>query len=443
MSIYKLLLFIPLLAFGFLHAQSVEYRQIKQLVEQKCLSCHRTNGYAPFSLEKKDDWMKRKKFISYVIQQNIMPPWKANEHYRSFSNSKALNKHEKELLLKWMEADMPGFDAQLIQPAVSAQGSQVSRKPDLIVRMPKPFTIPGNNKNTYICYKIPYEIDQDTFVSGIEFIPGNKAVVHHASYQIIAVAPDVNVHEGPDYFVYDADTLNRVRDDHDYAYFKLIGEGNQLPIELYHNGWLPGTSAQIYPEKMGFYLPKKGVILIRNFHYSPSPVAQLDQSSFYLYFAASAPQRKIGFAAFKPKNPTPDGKWLIHANDSQFKSHINVKFHNDVSLLAINPHMHQLGKNFLAYAVTTTQDTIKLIHIPEWDYNWQEFYRFKTLIKIPAGSVLHAEAEYDNSFKNHENPFSPPKDILFEWGMNEDSEMMRLVLLYLPYANGDDTVSLE
>lgn len=77
------------------------------------------------------------------------------------------------------------------------------------------------------------------------------------------------------------------------------------------------------------------------------------------------------------------------------------------------------------------------------DHNWQEFYRFKTLIKIPAGSVLHAEAEYDNSFRNPENPFSPPKDILFEWGMNEDSEMMRLVLLHLPYADRDDTVNLE
>jgi len=32
---------------------------------------------------------------------------------------------------------------------------------------------------------------------------------------------------------------------------------------------------------------------------------------------------------------------------------------------------------------------------------------------------------------------------MFEWGMNEDSEMMRLVLLYLPYEVGDENKNLK
>jgi hypothetical protein len=190
-------------------------------------------------------------------------------------------------------------------------------------------------------------------------------------------------------------------------------------------------------------LPKKGVLLIRNFHYSPTPIPQKDLSKFYVFFAAKAPERNIGFAAFKPKNPAPNGKWYIKANDSNFVAHINVKFHNDVSLLNINPHMHRLGKYFIAYAVTPTNDTIRLIEIQQWDFNWQEFYRFKNMVKIPAGSVLHAEAIYDNSARNPENPYNPPQDVLFEWGMNDDSEMMRLVLLYLAYQNGDENIKLD
>ena len=65
------------------------------------------------------------------------------------------------------------------------------------------------------------------------------------------------------------------------------------------------------------------------------------------------------------------------------------------------------------------------------------------MIKIPKGSVLHAQAIYDNSMKNQENPFFPPRDVMFEWGMNEDSEMMRLVLLYLPYQYGDEFIRLD
>jgi hypothetical protein len=370
-----------------------------------------------------------------------MPPWKANNNYRDFADDKSLNDDEIALIVKWVDRGcMKGRGDINSVPIASL--SDVN-KPDLVLTMLDTFSVPGNNKNTYICYKIPFEINHDTFVKAVEFFPGNKSVVHHASYQILEVADDVDVFKGPYYFMYDADTLNRVNDKYDYKYLHLIGNHGELPVELYHNGWLPGSSLQKYPSDIGFRLPKKGVLLIRNFHYSPTPIIQKELSGFNIYYSSTSPSRKIGFAAFKPKNPKPDGKWVIEAGDSNFKSVINIRFHNDVSLLNINPHMHRLGRYFKAYAITPNQDTIKLVEILNWDFNWQEFYRFRHMLKIPAGSILHAEAIYDNSANNPENPNNPPKDILFEWGMNDDSEMMRLVLLYLPYKKGDENISLE
>lgn len=427
-----------------LAAQQTNYLQVKSIIDQKCVSCHRTDGYAPFSLETYSDVKKRAEFIKYVVETGYMPPWKANSHYRDFANNKSLTPSEKNLLLQWLDSGcVQGPQLINTNNKKYQSGSQINRKPDLVLSMKAPFEVPPINQNVYICYKIPYELEQDTFVNAIEFIPGNKSVVHHASYQIIAVEDDVDIHAGPDFFMYDADTLNRVRDDHDYRFFNLIGKSGRLPIETYHNGWLPGTSVQKYPKGIGFHLPKKGVLLIRNFHYSPTPIPQFDLSKFYIFFSPTPPLRNIGFAAFKPKNPTVDGKWYIKANDSNFTAHINVKFHNDVSLLNINPHMHRLGKSFIAYAITQLNDTIKLIEIPKWDFNWQEFYRFQSMVKIPSGSTLHAEAVYDNSIYNPENPYNPPQDVLFEWGMNDDSEMMRLVLLYLPYQIGDELIQLD
>ncbi|MFN4082589.1 MAG: hypothetical protein ACK4K9_03055 [Bacteroidia bacterium] len=438
------LIFLLLLKIAAKSQPLTYYNNIEKIIEKRCVTCHRNDGYAPFSLEGYEEVYKRKQFIRHVVSKKIMPPWKANEHYRDFANSKALSQNEYNKLIAWL--DSGAIKGTTTGKPIKRQylgSSQVNKKPDLVLSMRKPFEIPAENRNVYICYKIPFELKNDTFVKAIEFIPGNKSVVHHASYQILAVADDVNIYSGPDYFVFDEDTLNRVKDDHDYRFFNLIGKNGQMPVEMYHNGWLPGTSVQTYPDGIGFYMPKKGVLLIRNFHYSPTPVAAKDSSRFHIYFSNKAPERKIGFAAFKPKNPAPDGRWIIKAGDSSFKAHINVKFHNDVSLLNINPHMHRLGKYFIVYAVTLKNDTIKLIEIPEWDYNWQEFYRFKKMVKIPAGSVLHAEAVYDNSANNPENPYSPPQDVLFEWGMNDDSEMMRLVLLYLPYLPGDENISLE
>lgn len=438
-----LVFFILIKVNGFAQQKEISYTQIKSIIDNKCVSCHRYNGYAPFGLENYNEIFKRKEFLKYVIANDYMPPWRANNNYRHFANNKALTKDEKNNILKWLE---DGAKMGVEEPVPSKNryndGSQVNQKPDLVLSMKAPFTIPAINQNVYICYKIPFELKHDTFINAIEFVPGNKSVVHHASYQIIEVADDVDVFSGADFFQYDADTLNRVKDDHDYRFFNLIGKNGKMPKEVYHNGWLPGTSVQKYPNGIGFKMPKKGVLLIRNFHYSPTPIEQKDLSKFYIFYSPKPAKRNIGFAAFKPSNPTKDGKWFIKANDSNFTAHINIKFHNDVSLLNINPHMHKLGKYFKAYAVTVKNDTIPLIEIPKWDFNWQEFYRFEKMIKIPAGSVLHAEALYDNSAKNAANPYSPPKDVLFEWGMNDDSEMMRLVLLYLPYEMGDEKIAL-
>jgi hypothetical protein len=167
-----------------------------------------------------------------------------------------------------------------------------------------------------------------------------------------------------------------------------------------------------------------------------------DQSALGFYVSKLPITRTVGFAAFQPRNPSPGFNWTIAA-DTIHRAHLNVKFNNDVSLLFINPHMHLIGKTFKAMAITPNADTIPLVHIADWDFNWQDFYRYKKMVKIPAGSVLHAEATYDNTNQNPFNPNYPAKSMPFETGMNESNEMMRLVILYLPYLVGDENISLE
>jgi hypothetical protein len=426
------------------NSQTTYYKDIYPIILKNCVNCHRSDGYGPFSLTTYDDIQKRSQFIKHVITNRIMPPWNADNHYRDFANNRSLSDEQIKKIINWIDSgSVEGVKPKIKENITYGESSQLPLKVDLKLRMKEPFTVKGINQNTYICYKIPYEIKNDTFASAIEFVAGNKSIVHHASYQILEVADDVDITSGPTHFVFDADTLNRVTDDHDFRFFNLIGKDGKMPVETYHGGWLPGTTAQVYQNGIGIRIPKKGVLLIRNFHYSPTPIETTDLSGFNIFFTRSKISRTLGFASFKPQNPTKDGKWFIKANDSNFVAHINVKFYNDVSLLNINPHMHRLGKTFLSYVITPTKDTIQLIKIPNWDHNWQEFYRFKKMIKIPKGSVLHAEAKYDNSEKNLDNPYTPPKDIMFEWGMNEDSEMMRLVLLYLPYQMGDEIKSLK
>jgi Copper type II ascorbate-dependent monooxygenase, C-terminal domain len=98
--------------------------------------------------------------------------------------------------------------------------------------------------------------------------------------------------------------------------------------------------------------------------------------------------------------------------------------------------MHLLGQNFKAFAITPDGDLINLIQISKWDFNWQMTYQFNKMIKIPKGSVIYAEAEYDNTAANGRNPNNPTKDVGFGWGTKD--EMMNLIFQYLDYQEGDE-----
>lgn len=112
-----------------------------------------------------------------------------------------------------------------------------------------------------------------------------------------------------------------------------------------------------------------------------------------------------------------------------------------VSLMAINPHMHMLGKDWEVFAVTPVNDTIPLIKINEWDFNWQGTFYFKQLIVLPINSVIHAYASYDNTTNNINNPNNPPQQV--GWGENTSDEMYYLPILYLSYQQGDENVTFE
>ena len=134
---------------------------------------------------------------------------------------------------------------------------------------------------------------------------------------------------------------------------------------------------------------------------------------------------------------------LVIPPDTVMTFHSDYTLLFDISILTINPHMHLLGKSFLAYAVTLQGDTIPLIRIKKWDFRWQYFYTFKKMLKIPRGATIHTEGVYDNTRHNPNNPFSPPRLVAEREGsMRASDEMFQFIITYLPYQSGDENISL-
>jgi hypothetical protein len=201
----------------------------------------------------------------------------------------------------------------------------------------------------------------------------------------------------------------------------------------------------IYPEEIGGYrMVRKGALFLKDIHYGPSRVDTTDQTTFNIFYSRTKPKRPLQEFQMGTYGVSPTVPALVIPPDTvmTFRSDFSVPF--DISILTINPHMHLLGKSFLAYAITLQYDTIPLIRINKWDFRWQYFYTFKNMVKIPKGATIHAEGVYDNTRHNPNNPFSPPQLVAERDGsMRTSDEMFQFIVTYLPYVNGDEQVSLE
>jgi hypothetical protein len=76
-----------------------------------------------------------------------------------------------------------------------------------------------------------------------------------------------------------------------------------------------------------------------------------------------------------------------------------------------------------------------LIRIRDWDFNWQEQYRYAAPMRLPAGTRLEMEFTYDNSAANPHNPNHPPRRV--GWGPESTDEMAGLHLQVIPPRNED------
>jgi len=221
---------------------------------------------------------------------------------------------------------------------------------------------------------------------------------------------------------------------------RISGFEKYPPQDFFLYGWVPGNFPISFPKGTGKKLLKDSDIIM-NVHYSPNAKPdQQDQSKVNFYFSKEPVEREV-YSLAMAEESIINKPFLIKANQ---KAQFQAKFGPipiDISALAINPHMHYLGKTIRAFAVTPEGDAIFLVSITNWDFKWQDTYQFKKMLKIPAGSVIFLEATYDNTASNPANPVIPPKDVTFGWSTN--SEMMSLVLYYVAYKPGDENVVQE
>lgn len=393
-----------------------------------------------------EDIRKRTKMIKLVTGKRVMPPWPADPGYRHFLREKTLTDRQIERLAQWVDAGAPiGDTSHRIFPGYFPSSSNLG-EPDLVLYFP-PFAIPGDGRDRFLLMKIPFRLAQDTFVRAIEFVPGERLVVHHMNANLISYreGDKTNVFGGMRIIPTDLDApavdVQRKMDN-------LNDDGSWPELTRMVCNYLPGVQHTAYPEGIGgFRMPKEGAFFINDMHYGPSSAPLTDESRFNIFFASAPPSRpsyEFMMGTFG-ESGTPIEPPLIVPPNAVMTFRTQFTLPQDISLLTINPHMHLLGKSFLAYAVTSAGDTLPLIRIPDWNFRWQYFYTFEKMLPLKAGTTIYVEGVMDNTPDNPDNPFDPPQTVRepAEGSMRTVDEMLQFIVTYVPYQPGDENISLD
>ena len=419
-------------------------RDIAPLVHKNCTPCHRPDGGAPFNLITYTDVSKRAKMIKHVTSSRYMPPWPADPHYSRFLNERLLSEDEINLISEWYQQGFKAGDTSVISYPLFADGGSVLGKPDMIIPI-EPIPIKNNNKDRFYVVKIPYEMTAGKFVRAVEFVPGQPGYAHHMNGHYLSFADQTNPLDGLRIADIESDSFEK-----EFNRLKLLNQDGSIPQRVHSAvNYLPGAFGTIYPKGIGgFIMSKKGAFVANDIHYGPSRQNRIDSSQLFVYFSDKAPLRPtyelmLGTNGVSPIIPTlqvPAGKMTKHTTQ--------VTIGNDISILTVNPHMHLIGKRLKAYAVKPNGDTMKLIYIPSWQFRWQYFYTFRNPVRIPKGSAIFVEAEFDNTKNNPNNPFDPPRLIgerLDRGGasMRTTDEMLQFIITYMPYQKGDEQIDLS
>jgi hypothetical protein len=416
---------------------------VAPVIFNNCSPCHHKGGAAPFAMVKYQDVAKRAKMIAHVTQSGYMPPWPADTEYSHFIGEKTLTDSEKSILLDWyLQGSHPGDTAGFENFKPTSSLRNTLGEPDLVVKATKPFLIPGDNKDRFMIAKFPFELGEDTNIRLVEFVTDNNQLVHHINAHMISYTNYKANH------LLETPFVNSDFHTDSSAFYALnipLENGSFPLLSPSVSNYLPGVEAFVYPKGIGgLRVAKQSAILVKDFHFGPSPKDDWDHSYFNIYFDEQTPKRPLQELILGTQGVSQVEPPLVIAPNQVKSFSTDYTLDQDISVLTLNPHMHLIGKQFKAFAVLPQGDTIPLVRIKDWNFRWQYFYTLPKMLHLPQGTQIRVEAIYDNTLNNMDNPFNPPQFITGQNGsMKTSDEMLQLIITYLPYQTNDELIELS
>jgi tetratricopeptide (TPR) repeat protein len=373
-------------------------RDVAPILFARCASCHRAGEVGGFPLLTYADARPRAAAIARLTSSRAMPPWKPDSiPGAEFAGSRRLPDHEIDLLQRWAAGGAPeGSPADLPPAPRFADGWQLGT-PDLVVGTAEPIVVKPGGPDTLRNVVIPVPGGAARWVRGFEFRPDNMRVVHHANVRI------------------DRTRTARALDstDGEPGFDGRLSAGSEFPDGQFL-GWTPGQLPPLVDGDSAWRLDPDSDLVVQ-LHLRPTDRLERVQIRIGFFFAVRPPTHTPVMLRLGKQDID------IAAGASDHRTEDSYRLPVDARLLAIQPHAHYRAREVSASATLPDGRRRPLIHIADWDFDWQDQYRYASPILLPAGTVLTMIFRYDNSAGNPRNPDFPPRRV--RWGQDSSDEM--------------------
>ena len=298
-----------------------------------------------------------------------MPPWHVDRTVgiRQFKDDPSLTDQQIATIARWVDAGAPrGNPADLPPPR---QFDDADRwhigKPDLIVAMPRTFTVKPEAADWWGIFTADSGLTEDRYIKAVEAKPSPAArrVVHHA-----------------------VETLT----------YEDGSSGGGTLVE-----YAVGKNGDIFPEDSG-KLMKAGAKIRFNMHYHAvgEPVTDRTEVGIVFYPRGHVPKHVIT-TILSPNQDDLD----IPAGADNVRSDGYFKMEKPSRLVGFMPHMHNRGKRQCLEAIYPDM-RVEQLNCVNYDFNWQIVYNYADEVAplLPAGTIIHVISWHDNSAANKYNP---------------------------------------
>ncbi len=393
---------------------------VAPILEHTCVPCHRPDGPAPFSLTTYADARRRAAQIVAVTTRRYMPPWKPDADGPAFVGERRLTPTELNAIERWVqqglaegnEADSPrretdGSRASGRSSGPAGPGAAVAGRhaladgraetklgePDLVLTLPE-YALRPDGRDVFRNFVVSVPGAGTRYVRALEFRPSHRAV-HHANIRV------------------DPTPASRRQDAADPApgYEGAILRTADYP-DGHFLGWTPGQSP--VSSDLAWRLDA-GADLVVQLHMQPTGKPERIRPSIALYFTADTPSRTPTIVRLGRQNLD------IPAGASAYRVTDRYVLPVDAELRAIQPHAHYRARSVKVWATEPAGVRRPLLRIHDWDFNWQDQYRYASPFWVAAGTTIEMEYLFDNSDANPRNPDKPA--VRAGWGWRSSDEM--------------------